>query len=298
VDIPLLEMFVAAVEEGSLSRAAERESLVISAASKRIAELERQVGTTLLRRHGRGVEPTQAGTMLYQRAKAILRGISLARDALTAFSGHGVPKIRLAANPSITVQFLPGDLSAFLRRHPNSHVDLVEAFSPDIPRMVSNGEADIGLYHGEGPSPGLTSVKYRSDRVGLVVPGGHPLESRQVVALEEALDYQFLGYFPRHTLALFMEMVGNTLSRPPTVRSQISSYEARCRMVAEGLGLAIVPEIVARTYVKLMNVTLLTLSDTWAARSMYACTRDPNTLPADTQRLFDHFAQCDAAAPA
>ncbi|WP_082988108.1 LysR family transcriptional regulator [Bordetella bronchialis] len=294
MDIPLLEMFVAAVEAGSLSRAAESGNLVISAVSKRISELERQTGTVLLRRHGRGVEPTPAGAMLYQRAKAILRGVAQAHDALAAYSRHGVPKIRLAANPSTTVQFLPGDISAFLRRHPDSHVDLIEAYSPDIPRMVSNGEAEVGIYHAEAPSPGLHSVKYRSDRVGLVVPRGHPLEKRKTLALEDALDYQFLGYFPRHALERFLELAGSTLSRPPIVRSQVSSYEARCRMVAEGLGLGIVPEIIARSHVAQLSISWLPLSDAWASRDMYMCVRDLNAMEAGVRDLFDHLARCAA----
>lgn len=291
-------MFVAAVEAGSLSRAAERRNLVISAVSKRISELERQTDTVLLRRHGRGVAPTPAGAMLYQRAKAILRGVAQAHDALAAYSRHGVPKIRLAANPSTTVQFLPGDISAFLRRHPDSHVDLIEGYSPDIPRMVSNGEAEIGIYHAETPSPGLHSVKYRSDRVGLVVPRGHPLEKRKSLTLEDALDYQFLGYFPRHALERFLELAGSTLSRPPIVRSQVSSYEARCRMVAEGLGLAVVPELIARSHVMQLSVSWLPLSDPWASRDMYMCVRDLNAMEAGARRLFDHLAGCAAHTPA
>src|SRR3546814_18469051 len=88
MDIPALEIFVAAVEEKSLSKAAERINLVTSAASKRIAELERHLDRTLLLRHGRGVEPTPAGTLLYQRAKAILRSIQLAEHEVNSYSAE------------------------------------------------------------------------------------------------------------------------------------------------------------------------------------------------------------------
>lgn len=77
IDIPALKIFVSAVEERSLSKAAEPENLVTSPASKRVAELERHLGCTLLHRHGRGVEPTAAGALLYQRAKAIRRSVQL-----------------------------------------------------------------------------------------------------------------------------------------------------------------------------------------------------------------------------
>ena len=95
MDLSSLEILIAAIEEKSLSRGAERVHLVTSAVSKRISELERRLGTTLLRRHGRGVEATPAGAMLYQQAKAILRNVAQARELLGAFSDSGAPKLRL-----------------------------------------------------------------------------------------------------------------------------------------------------------------------------------------------------------
>ncbi|NUA31259.1 LysR family transcriptional regulator [Cupriavidus basilensis] len=290
MDIASLEVLIAAVEEKSLSRAAERENLVTSAASKRISELERQVGTALLVRHGRGVEPTPAGAMLYQRARAIVRSIKLAEEALATYSTDGIAKIRLAANPSTILQFLPTDISGFLQSAPDSRIDLIEALSFDIPRMVSNGDADIGIYHAEAPSPGVFSLPYRSDRVGLVVPRGHPLEAKGSLQLEEALDYDFLGYFPRYTFEAFLQLVSSTISRPLTVKTQVSNFEARCRMVREGLGIAVVPEGIAKNYLSMMGLSLLT--DAWAERNFYVCVRDRLSLPAGTARLLDYLSQC------
>ena len=127
MNLSSLEILIAAIEEKSLSRAAERMHLVTSAASKRISDLERRLGTTLLRRHGRGVEPSPAGAMLYQQAKAILRNVAQARESMAAYSNGGVPNIRLVANSSTVLQFLPADISAFARKMPASRVDLVEA---------------------------------------------------------------------------------------------------------------------------------------------------------------------------
>jgi DNA-binding transcriptional LysR family regulator len=175
IDLSALQMLVAAVEERSLAKAGEREHLVTSAASKRIAELERQVGTALLVRHNRGVEPTPAGAALYHKAKAILTSVRTLEDMCEEFSPDGIPKIRLAANRSAIVQFLPGDIRGFQAESPKSRLDLVEAYSGDIPRMVSNQEVDLGIYHAAGAAPGVVSFPYRSDHVVLVVPRGHPL---------------------------------------------------------------------------------------------------------------------------
>ena len=290
MDLPSLRIFVAAVEERSLARAGEREHLGTSAASKRMAELERKVGTRLLMRHGRGVTPTPAGMMLYQRARAILRNIISTEQALRAFADNGMSQVRLAANPSTFLESLPGQISAFSQNHPDTRVDLIEAFSVDVPRRVIDGEADIGIYHAQHPAVGVVSAPYRSDRVGLVVPLGHPLCARPEWRLEEALEFDFIGYLPRHSLESFMELAGNTLSRPPLVRVQVSNYEARCRMVREGLGIAIVPESIGRRYAAGIGLSVHGLTDAWAKRQFHVCRMDGDGVSAGAHALFSSLA--------
>jgi DNA-binding transcriptional LysR family regulator len=290
MDIASLEILVAAIEEKSLSRAADRVHVVTSAASKRITELERQLGTRLLRRHGRGVEATPAGAMLYQQAKAILRTLAQVQTSLGAYSASGVPKIRLVANSSAVQQFLPSEISSFSRKAPDSRVDLMEAFSYDVPRIVADGEADIGVYHAAHPAAGVVSMPYRTDRVGLVVPVGHALARRETLRLEDALDYDFLGYFPRHSVEEFMQLIAPALTRPLRVRAQVSNPEARCELVREGLGLAIVPVGIARNYEARMGLVVLPLEDDWAHRQLWVCVGDRAALSPAAQEFLAHLA--------
>ncbi|HTK01970.1 MAG TPA: LysR family transcriptional regulator [Bordetella sp.] len=271
LDIPALKIFVAAVEEKSLSKAAERQSLVTSAASKRVAEMERHLNRVLLHRHGRGVEPTPAGMLLYQRAKAILRSLQLAEAAVEGYAVDGMAKIRLASVPSPILATLPSQIGRYLRANPKISVDLLECYSYEIPRMVAEDRADIGIYHGRHPAPGVVSYPYIRDRVGLVVPLGHPLADRKAVHLEDAVDYDLVGYFPRHSFDQFLAYVDQSVSRPPNVRLQVSNFEARCRMVQEGLGLAVLPEAIARKYLVDMGLAWLRLEDEWAERQFYIC---------------------------
>jgi DNA-binding transcriptional LysR family regulator len=295
MDIASLEILVAAIEEKSLSRAADRAHVVTSAASKRVRELERQLGTQLLRRHGRGVEPTPAGAMLYQQAKSILRTMAQVQNSLSAYSANGVPQIRLVANSSSVQQFLPAEISSFARKAPESRVDLMEAFSYDVPRLVADGEADIGIYHAGHPAAGLVSKRYRTDRVGLVVPLGHALARRKNLRLEDALDFDFLGYFPRHSLEEFMRLVAPVLPRPLRVRAQVTNPEARCALVREGLGLAILPVDIARNYETRMGLAVLPLADAWAHRQLWVCVRDTAALSPAALAFLAHLVPGEAA---
>jgi DNA-binding transcriptional LysR family regulator len=291
IDLSALQMLVAAIEERSLAKAGEREHLVTSAASKRIAELERQVGTALLVRHNRGVEPTPAGAAMYHKARAILQSVRSLEDICEEFSPDGIPKIRLAANRSAIVQFLPTDIRGFQTDSPKSRLDLVEAYSHDIPRMVSDQEVDIGIYHAAGAAPGVVSFPYRTDHVVLVVPVGHELAQVQALHLDEARAYDFLGYFPRHSYEAFLELVGSTLSGPMNVKIQVANYEARCRMVREGLGIAVMPELIADTYLGLLGLVKVRLKDVWARRQFYVCARDRAHMRMAAGDLFDYLVQ-------
>jgi DNA-binding transcriptional LysR family regulator len=299
IDLPALSLFVAAVEDKSLSRAAERAHVVTSAASKRVSELERQLGVVLLHRHGRGVEPTPAGAMLYQHARAILRGVRVAEEAVTDFAPAGVAKIRLFANRSTLLRFVPLAIARYLAQAPEARIDLVERLSFDIPRLVIDGEADIGVYQAPRPAPGLTSYPYIRDRIVLVVPNGHPLAQRASLRLEDAIDHDFIGHFPRHTFEAFMEVAEHSVSRPPNVRVQVTSFEARCTLVRQGVGVALMPEQGARGHAAAMGLTCLPLTDEWASRQYYLCVRDGAALKTPVAGLVDHLlrAKGDATGP-
>jgi len=291
LDIPSLEAFVAAVEEKSLSRAAQRENLVTSAISKRITDLEQHLDKTLLSRHGRGVEPTPAGMLLYQHAKSILRNLRLTENLIHEFANDGKAQLRLLANPSTILQFLPQQMAAYLKSHSRLRIDLVECHSYDVPRLIAEDSGDIGIYHADQPATGVVSYPYKQDRVGLVVPNGHPLAQRQSLFLEEALEYDLLGYFPRHSLDSFLAYVEPSLSRPPNVNLQVSNFEARCRMIMEGLGIGVVPEKIAANYLQPMGLQLLHLEDSWAQRQFYVCVKAIDAQQPLIRELLDALMQ-------
>ena len=289
IDLPGLQMLVMAIELKSLSKAAEHENLVTSAASKRISELERQLGAELLTRHGRGVAPTPAGIALYHRAKSILRSVELAQNCVAEFGPGGMPRIRLASNRSAIVQYLAATLSRYFAERPDAQVDLQERYSYDIPRLVTEGDTDIGIYHALAPALGVQSLPYRRDRVGLVVPLDHPLAQRAEIWLEEAVEYPFVGYFPRHSFEAFLSLAQRSLSHPLKVRIEVSNYEARCQMIREGIGIGIMPEQIAASYLSAHGLKTIHLLDEWAHRQFYVCYRARDELPPPVATFVDHL---------
>lgn len=271
MDFTSLALFVKAVDKKSITAAADEFNMVASAASKRISEIEKKENISLLVRSGRGVTPTPAGLMFYENSKSILNQFNSLKNNLKEYHKDGNPHIKLVANGTSIQQFLPKEISAYLSRSNKTRIDLIERNSKDIPGFIIDGGADIGIYHDVNPAIGVFSVPFKRDNLVLVVPAGHDLIEKQDIYFEEALDYDFLGYFPRKGVQDFLKIINPQLNKPIKVRVQVSNPGTRCNMVSEGLGLAIMPEKIARIYKEHFNISFVNLKDVWAARQLWIC---------------------------
>jgi DNA-binding transcriptional LysR family regulator len=129
----------------------------------------------------------------------------------------------------------------------------------------------------------------------LIVPRGHPLAEGGPIFLEQALEYDFIGYFPRHSYEAFLDLAERSLSRPLSVKFHVSDFEARCRMVHAGLGIAMLPDKVGRTSIKALGLVQVPLKDDWAARQFFVCVRDDQHLTPAARSLLEHFVQAGGA---
>ena len=118
LDVYSIRLLVAAAQEGSIARAAEREHIAASALSRRLADLEHALGVALLIRSARGIELTDAGRSVFERGMRMEQDLrDLVKD-IWALSGSIIGTVRLSANASAIVGFLPERLRAVPRRLP------------------------------------------------------------------------------------------------------------------------------------------------------------------------------------
>jgi DNA-binding transcriptional LysR family regulator len=289
-----LKHFVAVCEEGSIARAAEREALVASALSKRIAALEAEVGVPLLLRRRRGVEPTPAGEALLARARELLSALERMRGELGAF-GLGVQgSVRVLASPSVLAEQLPEDIGRFVAQHPGLNISVDERTSPEIVRALREGAADLGVLWDFAELSGLHVVPYRSDHLCVAVAPSHPLARRPTLSYADTLDQVSVGVAPGGLMDQLLRRQAALLGRLPTHRIQVSSIDAGCRIVAAGLGLAVLPREVAVPHAGAGRLALVPLSDAWAVRRFVIASR-PEPLRSASARLLAQYLQAVAA---
>lgn len=271
-DLDSLALFLCALEHGSLSKAASECNMVLSAASRRLAILESQLGVALLNRSSTGVTPTGAGDSLAQHARQILRDIDRMRADLSDYAQGATGSVRLHANASAMGQFLPDDLASFRQRYPHIRVSVEEHRSVYIVQAIRDRQADVGVITGEASDPALQFIPYRADRLVAIVRKKHPWRRREV-SFEELLGFDFVGLEDDSAISRTLEDAATRARKVLRLRVRVKSFEAVCRMIEAGMGVGILPEGAAMTYRREMKLRFIELTDDWAARRMFLCTR-------------------------
>ncbi|OYO32117.1 LysR substrate-binding domain-containing protein [Janthinobacterium sp. PC23-8] len=292
-DLVDLQLFVHVLEEGSLTAGAARSHLALASASARVRGMEDALGMPLLLRGRRGVTVTPAGQTLLHHARLVLLQMDKLRGELGEFARGLKGQLRLLCNTSALSEFLPEALATFLERHPNLTIDLEERLSYDIVKGVSEGLADMGIVSDSVDLRGLQTFLFRPDRLVAIAAfeGRHhcAIGDAQAVDFASLLDHDFIGLADDSALQQYLGLQAARLGRPLTVRVRLRSFDAVCRMVASGAGVAVVPQSAARRCQQTMALRCLELSDAWSVRNLTICVRQFSELSSYARQLVEHL---------
>ena len=296
LDLTTLQLFLAVQEEGTLTRAAEREAIAVSAASKRLVDLEQAIGVALFARKARGMELTPAGHTLLTHARRMLLSVETMGAELAEHAQGVRGYVRMVANLSAIVEFLPEDLRAFLQLHGQVKLDLEERPSEGVVRGVEDSWADIGICSGDVDTRSLHTVLYRRDRLVLVMRADHALAQRGRMAFADTLDADHVGLHVNSSINSRMHLAAREAGRALQVRIQVPGFDAVCRMAQVGMGLGVIPFEVFQAIGRPLGLVAVELADAWALRELRIVVRDPLSLSPVTQALFDHLRGAEARA--
>jgi LysR family carnitine catabolism transcriptional activator len=187
-EIAELRAFSAAVDLGTLGKAAVSLKISQPALSKRLRALEAAAGTRLLERSPRGVVPTAAGRRLYPEARRLLEQADVVEQLLESAPREQAP-IELAVSHTIAEFFLPPELVAYQAEGRRPPVQLTIANSSSVRLMVAEGRASIGiaatgLEGGANGADELEELELLEDEVVLAVPQDHAWYRRKAIPQE------------------------------------------------------------------------------------------------------------------
>ncbi|WP_070884792.1 LysR substrate-binding domain-containing protein [Pseudomonas sp. D1-3] len=286
VDVRLL---VAIASSGSLSKAAASFPVAVSAASTRLRQFEERCQVTLFARNASGMTPTPAGRLVLEACQRILNETQRLKDHLQDLSGQQRVVLKLCASTVANSTFLPAALGPFLADYPEVDLQLTEGSSRAILRDVQAGEIDLGVYDGNQPTGGLLSLPFRHDRLVLLVPHGHQLAGRRL-GLVEALGFPYIGLPGERAMQRFIEDKAIAAGIALRVRVRAPSFDAIAQLVAQGAGIAMLPEAAASRLAQELPLTLVDIADSWASRELRLCIRDWQSLPSHACQLVSHLS--------
>ena len=287
LDLQTLRVILAVAECGSISAGSDRLRLAVAAASARISALESALGVRVFERSPRGVELTAAGQMLARRASELLtdadRLVTDLQDWSRGLAGH----VRMLANASALMQVLPARLQQFMHAHPRILVEVKERISPQILGELLEGRADVGVVDMVTPAQGLAFYPFFRDELALVVPQGHALAGAESVALGQLLDENFIVLTGANALSTRLFNAAAALGHTPKVRMQMRSFDAACRMVAAGLGVAVLPRPAIAPQLAHLPIRALTIAEEWTRRTHHLALRTGRDAPAAARTLVE-----------
>ena len=288
-DLVDLRLFLRVAETSSITHGAAKANMSLPAASERLRGMELELGAALLERGRRGVKLTAAGRVLVHHAQLVLQQIEHMRSELSEFSGGTKGHIRLMANTSALSEFLPEALKAFLANNPGIDIDVEEQSSYDIIRLIAEGFADIGIVADIVDFGGLETFPFAIDRLVVVMPRKHKLSGARRLSFRVLLEHEFVGLAATNALQQHLGQHAVQAGRPLKLRVRLGSFDAVCRMVENGVGLAVIPETAARRCRQTMAIRIARLSDPWSLRHLNVCVRSLSELPDYAQRLVHHL---------
>jgi DNA-binding transcriptional LysR family regulator len=208
---------------------------------------------------------------------------------LASFASGVKASIYLLANTSGLSEHLPKALGSFLREYPDISIDVEERESADIVGAIAGGAADLGFAAEHALPEHFERFSFGEDRLMLVAPRRGEFATRRQIDFVEVTDCDFVGLTNATALAVHIGRHATRLGVRLRVRARLRDFDAICRMVAAGVGVAVVPEPAARRCAQSMPITLVAIRDSWANRRLVICARSFKALPKPAKLLVDHL---------
>lgn len=296
-DLVTLNLVLAIAESRSISRGAQREHLALAAASKRVSDLEARLGVALFERRARGVELTEAGRALVRHIRSLNASLHALESEVVEFARGIKGHLRIAANASAIAESLPPDLAAFSRAHPQIRISLEDLTSADVQAAVAEGRADVGVFVPPLYDDRLTTWRYGEGTVAVIVPKAHRLARGKRVRFDELLDDDIVGLHVGAAVHEVMREEAQGRGRTLNARLQVRGFDAIAQLVGAGLGVAILPTVVAERFAQVFPIRVLALDEPWARRDYLLAVRTQEVLPGVVQRFVDALCPGAQALP-
>lgn len=251
-----MKNFIAIVQSGSFTKAAENSFVSQPSLSKSIKRLEERLNIELLERSTRYVRLTDAGKVVYEQSKKVILAVEevpmLLNDLKQVHSGV----IKIGIPPLIGTLFFPTLAREFNEKFPNVHLELTELGAKLIWQLVDNGDVNLGFVV-LPTNDNLFDVKpFIEDEFVLFIHRNHPLANEEVISIKQLKHERFITFSEEFTLHDLVKQACTKAGFVPNVVYKSSQWDLIVELVASQLGITILPKSI---YEKQSNADVKTI---------------------------------------
>lgn len=245
-----LRAFVTVAECLSFSRAAERLHVSQPALSNQIRLLEEDIGARLFVRNQRSVSLDVVGKEILEDAERILNEVDELRERVTKASRGARGRLRIGFVASATTEIVPGLTIAFREHFPEATIELKNVPTVGQVESLRQRTLDIGIVRLPLGEADIEVLPLVSEPFAIVFSKQHALRARPDVTVRDLKGEAFIAYAERQAPAFFQHWTGlcRKAGFTPRVLQEVAEMETALALVAANVGVAIVPEGVAKRH--------------------------------------------------
>jgi DNA-binding transcriptional LysR family regulator len=243
MDLQLLRSLVAVADTGSITEAADHIGLTQPALSRRLQQLEEQLGAELLSRGRKGAQLTEIGRLVESEARILIARYDHMREQVRAHQGLEGGTVRVGGGATAVSFLLPKAIAAFQINHPVVKFQLKEAGSNEVAEDVLNGHLELGLVTLPVKTRDLTVWPLLTDRIVLVSPRQHPLTRKHPISASNLDGLSFVGFEADTAVRQIIDAKLRDAGVAMNVVMELRSIPAILRMVATTGNLAFVSQL-------------------------------------------------------
>ncbi|SHG87261.1 transcriptional regulator, LysR family [Thermosyntropha lipolytica DSM 11003] len=272
MNINLLKTYIRVVETQNLSKTAEEFGLSQPAVTKQIQALEDMYGVLLLERSGRRLKPTEAGEVLYQHAREVLKAVEKTERAMEEIAESRKGKLYIGASTIPGQYILPPLLKRFKDEYPHISISMDIGDTEEIFSRIAERELDVGVVGGWINNRKVDGFKWMEDELLVIVPESHSLAGKKEVEVREILHERWVF---REKGSGTRKAVEELLSAYDVRKDDLNIYmeagstEAVLAVVESGMGISIVSRWALNSIDSYRKVKVLKIKDPKIKRFFY-----------------------------
>ncbi|MEK5232193.1 LysR family transcriptional regulator [Lysinibacillus sp. FSL K6-0232] len=242
MDIKQLHYFMAVSEQLNFSKAAEKLHISQPSLSNAIKKLEQEIGSPLLERNTRNLQLTEAGALLFERAKVIIENMEVLKIEMDEVIVHGAGELTIGVMESIK-HWLPKVIAHYKKEYPEMMIHLVDILgSKRVKKSLKSYQTHVIITNQLMDDPELEVKLLYRERLVAVLPLTHPLATKEEITISDISAEPFIisteGFQTREDILQAFAQAGETIN----MQFEIERFETAVSLVRENLGVTILPE--------------------------------------------------------